>query len=117
MLSSFNPNLGLKNPTMKMQRKVLVQLAMLFCEAIRFKHLLEKLLEIMASGKNDKLPPNMWGWPQKWSVLSKFALTCKLREAENFLHDDQNDIRAVEAFGIHNRDDIAAFLGLILHSA
>ncbi|KAJ1265001.1 hypothetical protein BS78_08G044100 [Paspalum vaginatum] len=102
---------------MKRQRRALVQLVVLFCEALRFKHLLARLMEIMASGQSIKLPPHMWDWFRKWSSISKFALDCKHRDSIEEEDDDADLLLNITAFGINNKEDVAGFLGLILHTA
>ncbi|CAO2170273.1 unnamed protein product [Urochloa humidicola] len=47
VLFNFNPNLGLMNPEITRQRKAMVQLIMLFSEAVRFRRLRARLREIM----------------------------------------------------------------------
>lgn len=52
VLFHFNPKLGLMNPEMTRQRKALVQLIVLFCEAVRFRRMRARLLEIMEDGQS-----------------------------------------------------------------
>jgi hypothetical protein len=59
----------------------------------------------------------MWTWLQKWSAASSFALYSKRREDEGIMHDDPDQLGAVEELGINNRNDLVGFLSLILHTA
>ncbi|KAG2615112.1 hypothetical protein PVAP13_3NG031600 [Panicum virgatum] len=117
VLRQFNPNLGLMNPNMKRQRKTLVQLAVLFCEAVRFSQMRARLQEIMEDGQSVQLPEHMWQWIQKWSTASSFALFSKRREDAGVMDDDPLELEAVESLGISSRSDLVEFLGLILHTA
>uniref|UniRef100_K3YDJ1 Uncharacterized protein n=1 Tax=Setaria italica TaxID=4555 RepID=K3YDJ1_SETIT len=101
----FNPKLGLMNSEMTRQRKMLVQLIVLFCEAVRFKRLRAKLLEIMEDGRSFTLPQKMWSWLQDWSTTSMFALSCKQREGGGNMQDDPRVLRSVEGLEINSRED------------
>lgn len=116
-LRQFSPDLGLMNQNMRRQRKSLVQLIVLFCEAVRFKRMRARILQIMESGQSVPLPEHMWTWLQKWSAASSFALYSKRREDEGIMHDDPDQLGAVEELGINNRNDLVGFLSLILHTA
>ncbi|KAK8449996.1 hypothetical protein SEVIR_7G297100v4 [Setaria viridis] len=115
VLFHFNPKLGLMNPEMIRQRKALVQLILLFCEAVRFRQMRARLLEIMEDGQSVTLPRKMWPWLQKWSTASTFALNCKEREGRGNMQDDPRLLRSVEGLEIKSREDVPGFLGLILH--
>ncbi|XP_072151320.1 uncharacterized protein [Setaria viridis] len=117
VLLHFNPNIGLMNREMIRQRKALVQLIVLFCEAVRFRQMRARLLEIMEDGQSVTLPRKMWPWLQEWSTASKFALSCKEREGHGNMQDDPSLLRSVEGLEIKSREDVPGFLGLILRSA
>lgn len=113
-LSTFDPELSVKHPKMKKQRKVLVQIAMMFCETIRFKLILKKILNLMTEGRTGTLDSLAWDWVNNWSTISSFALVSKRLEDNHVFVDAAEDLEKVFAFGINSRDDVADLLGLIL---
>lgn len=117
VLANFNADLGLRNQKMKTQRKGLVQLIVLFSEAVRFPRMRAKLVEIMEGGQSVRLPSDMCSWVHKWSTASTFALNCKRREKAGIAADDQTLVGSVAELGMHSREDLSGFLGLILHTA
>lgn len=63
---------------------------MMFCEALRFTLLYEKIVVIMGHGIGNTGPlhPVMWQWINNWKTLSGFALDCKDREDMEEMADD-----------------------------
>jgi hypothetical protein len=98
-------------------KKALVQMVIMFCEAVRFKLILEEIIGMMKEFKTSVLPLLMWSWTNNWNTLSAFALNCKSREDIGVLTDDPVVVNTVTALGVNSRDDVVRVLGLIMRKA
>ncbi|KAK3136274.1 hypothetical protein QOZ80_5BG0430810 [Eleusine coracana subsp. coracana] len=102
------------NGDLKKVKKALLQMVVMFCEAVRFKLILEEIVNIMKEYKTSVLPPHMWDWTKNWHVLSAYAVDCKGRDANNIDLDDQVLLQSVAGLQVNNREDAARLLGLIM---
>ncbi|KAL6905554.1 hypothetical protein ACP4OV_003155 [Aristida adscensionis] len=80
---------------MQVQKKALAQMIVMFCEAVRFKLILEEIKRMITEARTSPLPLLMWSWITNWSTLSRFALDCYKREKRGDLNDNHNLLESI----------------------